>query len=259
VPRGTNALQYSSADRISILPTGFNFVNGTRPSVFNSSNVVMFTDALCGSSCASFHEELKNIAGVKAVTVGGRPENKPIQAITGSKGGEVIPMYTFPQYASTMLNISQRIGMSSVKSNDATLSSIANTPQIAVRAGDSSSRVQSQDQIRKGDKSATPLQFIYEAADCRIFYTPDSYSDPDLAWKQAWDAFSDTSKCVQGSTGHKSSISGGFKPFGAADLKAEDQPNAPATDGSKKSKASSVKGSGVVAALAVALMAAVVM
>jgi hypothetical protein len=47
----------------------------------------MFTDALCGSSCASFHEELKNIAGVKAVTVGGRPENKPIQTITGSKGG----------------------------------------------------------------------------------------------------------------------------------------------------------------------------
>lgn len=29
------------------------------------------------------------------------------------------------------------------------------------------------DGIRKGDKSELPLQFQYEAADCRIFYTPE--------------------------------------------------------------------------------------
>jgi hypothetical protein len=256
----TMRYNYSSADRISILPTGFNFVNGTRPTVFNPSNVVMFTDALCGSSCASFHEELKNIAGVKAVTVGGRPENKPIQTITGSKGGEVIPLITFPQYAGVLLNVSNSVGTQSVKSNDATLSALAKVPQLSVRAGDSSSRAQSQDQIRKGDKTATPLQFIYEAADCRIFYTADSYSDPDLAWKQAWDAFSDDSKCVSGSTAHKSSISGGFKPFGGGELKAEDQPTTPSADGGKKpSAAANVKGSGALMALVVGVVAAVLM
>jgi hypothetical protein len=213
----------------------------------------MFTDALCGSSCASFHEELKNIAGVRAVTVGGRPENKPIQTITGSKGGEVIPLITFPGYASLIVNISSPIGLSSVKNNDATLSSLANAARIPVRVGDSASRVQSQDQIRKGDKSATPLQFVYEAADCRIFYTADSYSDPDLAWKQAWDAHSDDSKCVQGSTKHKSSISGGFRPFGASELRQEDQP---AGDGSGKKSGAAKKGSGVVVALAIALLGA---
>lgn len=217
----------------------------------------MFTDALCGSSCASFHEELKNTAGVKAVTVGGRPENKPIQTITGSKGGEVIPLITFPQYAGVLVNISGPVGLSSVKSNDATLAALANTPQIALRVGDSSSRAQSQDQIRKGDKTATPLQFIYEAADCRIFYTPDSYSDPDLAWKQAWDAHSDDSKCVQGSTKHKSSISGGFKPYGGAQVSAGDQPDAPASGGGSQSDASSMR-SGVSVALVVAMVAAMV-
>lgn len=220
----------------------------------------MFTDALCGSSCASFHEELKNIAGVRAVTVGGRPENKPIQTITGSKGGEVIPMFTFPQYASKLLNISSTVGISSVKANDATLSALANVPRIAVRAGDASSRVQSQDQIRKGDQSATPLQFLYEAADCRIFYTPKSYSDPDLAWKQAWDAFVDDSKCVSNSTKHKSSISGGFKAFGTAGLGADDQPDAPASSGggsaNQTGAAVSVKGSGVFVACVVAVMVA---
>jgi hypothetical protein len=218
----------------------------------------MFTDALCGSSCASFHEELKNIAGVKAVTVGGRPENRPIQTITGSKGGEVIPLITFPTYAGVIMNISSPVGLSSVKSNDATLSALAQASALSTRVGDSSSRVQSQDQIRKGDKSATPLQFIYEASDCKIFYTADSYSDPDLAWKQAWDAHSDDSKCVDGSTKHASSISGGFKPFGATELKADDQPESPASGDEKKSAAVNARGGGGIVALVVAVVAAVV-
>lgn len=254
----TMRYNYSSADRVSILPNGFNFVNGTRPSLFDPKNVVMFSDGLCGSSCASFAEELKNVAGVKAVAVGGRPEEKPMQAVTGSKGGEVMPLFVFPEYAGLLLNISSPIGISTIKSNDATLTKIANVPRIAVRAGDSSTRVQSQDQIRKGDNTATPLQFIYDAADCKIFYTPETYSDPDLAWKQAWDAFSDDSKCVSGSTKHKSSISGGFKAFGAKDLTANDQPEGSngGSGSGKKSAAPSVRGSGGVLALVVAVLAA---
>lgn len=214
----------------------------------------MFTDALCGSSCASFHEELKNIAGIKAVTVGGRPTNAPIQTVTGSKGGEVIPLIQFPTYAEVALNISSRLSLSSLKDTDSTLTALANVPQITVRVGDQSSRAQSQDQVRKGDKTATPLQYIYEASDCKIFYTADTYADPDAAWKQAWDASQDDGKCVQGSTGHKSSISGGYKPYGAGELKAEDQPDEPAAgDGDKASDASSAKVSSLAVAIAVVM------
>lgn len=218
----------------------------------------MFSDGLCGSSCASFAEELKNIAGVKSVAVGGRPEEKPMQAVSGSKGGEVVPLYLFPEYAGLLLNISSPVGISTLKSNDAALTKIANVPRLATRAGDGATRIQSQDQIRKGDSGATPLQFIYDAADCKVFYTAETFSDPELAWKQAWDAFSDDSKCVTGSTKHKSSISGGFKAFGAKDLTADDQPEAPAGsgNGNGKSAAPSVRGSGGVAALVVAVMAA---
>ncbi|KAI4954289.1 hypothetical protein J4E91_002000 [Alternaria rosae] len=220
----TKTMRYNYTDQVSILPEGWYFTNGTRPTPFNASNVVMYTDALCGSSCASFHEELKNIAGVKAVTVGGRPENKPIQTVTGSKGGEVTPLLYWQQYAEIALNISTALSLSSYSDNDATLSAVANVPQVLTRAGDQASRLQSQDQVRKGDASGTPLQYIYEASDCKIFYTATTYADPDAAWKQAWDAFQDDSKCVEGSTGHASSISGGFKVFGPGELKAEDQP-----------------------------------
>lgn len=209
---------------MSIIPDGFNFVNGTRATPFKPSNIVMYTDALCGSSCASFHEELKNIAGIKAVTVGGRPQNKPIQTVTGTKGGEVLPLYYYQLFADLTLNITSRISVKAVAADDATLEGIANIPQVLMRAGDDSSRMQAQDQVRKGDKTGTPLQYIYEASDCRVFYTPATYADPDAAWKQAWDAFLDDGKCVDGSTKHKSSISGGFKPYGPGELKVVDQP-----------------------------------
>lgn len=252
-------------DQLSILPPGFRFVNGTRPTPFNASNIVMYTDALCGSSCASFHEELKNIAGIKAVTVGGRPENKPIQTITGSKGGEVTPLYYWQIFAETALNLSSVASLSAFSASDSVLSGMANIPQLATRAGDASSRLQSQDQVRKGDASATPLQYIYEASDCKIFYTPETYFDPDAAWKQAWDAFQDNSKCVKGSTGHKSSLSGGYKAYGPGELKAEDQPKSSADDGrkgsggDKKDAAGNVRMSGAVVGIVAVLVSALMM
>jgi len=137
---------------------------------------------------------------------------------------EVTPLFFWQQYAQVALNISTALSLSAYSDNDAALSAVANVPQVLTRAGDRSSRLQSQDQVRKGDASGTPLQYIYEASDCKIFYTATTYADPDAAWKQAWDAFQDDSKCVEGSTGHASSISGGFKAYGPGELKAEDQP-----------------------------------
>ncbi|RMZ66178.1 peptidase s41 family [Pyrenophora seminiperda CCB06] len=250
----TTTVRYNYTDDVSIIPEGFSFLNGTRPMAFSPSNIVMYTDALCGSSCASFHEELKNIAGIKSVTVGGRPENKPIQAVTGTKGGEVLPLNYYPGFAEVILNISSKAPLTAVSATDATLESIANVPQVLTRAGDDSSRLQSQDQVRKGDRSGTPLQYIYEASDCRLFYTPVTYADTDAAWKQAWDAFLDEGKCVEGSTKHKSSISGGFKPYGPGELKAVDQPKGA---GAQSGAASGVRFSGVTVSVAAVVFSVV--
>ena len=172
----------------------------------------MFTDSLCGSACAGIHEELKNIAGVKSVTIGGRPVKEPIQPTTGSKGGEVRLTSLFPSLAIDIIEKTRAIG-ANVPSNQK-LNQLANVTQLQKRTVDRGTRVQTQDQLRKGDKAGTPLQFIYEAADCKIFYTQDSWLGQDAAWKAAFDAFQDDSKCVEGSTKHSTSISGGFKPSG---------------------------------------------
>jgi len=180
----------------------------------------MLTDALCGSACASFHEELKNIVGIKSVVVGGRPRNGPTQAVTGTKGGEVRALYNIPYAAAQLINITENIGATTVL--DTYVLDTALVSEVLVRVGDDSARVQFQEQIRKGDPTETPLQFIYEAADCKIFYTLKSLFEPEEAWKAAWNAFTDEKNCVAGSTRHKSSIGGGFKPYGSGPLKPGD-------------------------------------
>lgn len=56
------------------------------------------------------------------------------------------------------------------------------------------------DQVRIGE--TTPLQFAYEAADCRIFYTPQTVFNYTLLWKYAADAiWTNPGLCVANSTG----------------------------------------------------------
>lgn len=74
--------------------------------------------------------------------------------------------------------------------------------------------------IRHGDTSITPLQFVYEAADCRFFYTAEMLANVSTTWTRVANiAFGKTlspqqdwahnSNCVRGSTSHRSSVSGG--------------------------------------------------
>lgn len=174
----------------------------------------MLLDGLCGSSCASLHEELKNIAGVKSVVVGGRPRNGPMQALGGTKGGSPMELNKIVSAAGGMYNATEELGIAGYDDLKPYL-----WPQpLMTRVGDDWSSIQIQDQIRKGDPSQTPLQFIYEAADCRLFFTPRTLLDPAAMWAATWAAFTDDSKCVPGSTKQRSSISGGYKPFGNGDL-----------------------------------------
>lgn len=62
--------------------------------------------------------------------------------------------------------------------------------------------VNSRDGIRQGDEDQTPLQFVYEEADCRIYYTPAMAVDQSAAWKTVADtAFNGINNCVAGDYG----------------------------------------------------------
>jgi hypothetical protein len=153
-----------------------------------ADDMIMLTDGLCGSACASFHEEMKNVAGVKSVVVGGRPNEAPMQVVGGTKGGEVISLQTVVATGIQIVNTTNSIGATSL--DGTAIGDLANIAQVLVRtaAAPDSSRIQTQDQIRKGDTSGTPVQYIYEAADCRIWNTAATLFDTNKAWKAAWTA-----------------------------------------------------------------------
>lgn len=52
--------------------------------------------------------------------------------------------------------------------------------------------------LRDHLKDGVPAQFVYEATDCRLFYTPLSIVDPQEQWRQAAEAAWGSGGCVAG-------------------------------------------------------------
>jgi hypothetical protein len=59
-----------------------------------------------------------------------------------------------------------------------------------------------QDPICKGDPSQTALQYQYELADCRLYYTPEMVLDVSATWGAASDARWGDKPCVAGGFGN---------------------------------------------------------
>lgn len=81
-----------------------------------------------------------------------------------------------------------------------------------------SASINLRDEIRQDQN--VPLQFLYEAADCRIFYTPQTWYNYSALWRYAANAiWTDPALCVQGSVGYATtagSLSGIKTPPSAA-------------------------------------------
>jgi hypothetical protein len=82
----------------------------------------------------------------------------------------------------------------------------------AYQGGQIAGGVNLKDNLRQNDASGTPLEFIYEAADCRMWFTGKMITDVTEVWKGVADRMfrgNSTTGCVQGSTGDPLSVSGG--------------------------------------------------
>lgn len=135
-------------------------------------------------------------AGVRTVAVGGRPSDGPMQT-TSSRGAALYSRF----------DLNDDISVAS--SVNATAS-----PTLPSRGEDVFIFGESfnlRDQVRKGED--IPTQFLYDAADCRIYYTPQSVFNYTNLWKHAAVAiFSNSSFCVKGSTGFSTTSSSSMSP-----------------------------------------------
>lgn len=128
-------------------------------------------------------------AGVRTVVVGGQPSHGPMQAPSGSRGAEL--------YAVEDLDTDFDIAEALNATTTALLPPRAEDVYV-LYAG-----INLRDQIRKDQD--TPLQFLYEAADCRIYFTPQTFWNFTNLWKYAAKAaWENPQLCVEGSTGFAS-------------------------------------------------------
>ena len=147
---------------------------------------------------------MKTEAGVRSVVLGGQPTIGPMQAIGGTRGSNVLTYSDMDIFSSHIRKYSDKIDVVGLSQADVNalppeLAKIPYPPQ-----NNGSFRFNSRDQVRMNSNIA--LQFIYQAANCRLFYTAGMLKDMSVAWRMAskamWD---DSSLCVEDSTGHPSS------------------------------------------------------
>ncbi len=164
-------------------------VNDTKP--WDEQDIVILTDGLCASACAQFVDFMSQ-AGVRSVVVGGEPKTGPMQAVSGSRAAAAYSTdaldYDFGEGLSEMPVDRPDVSLKLPNRND--------TGMWIQYAGFSIRH-----QVHEND--FTPLQFMYQAADCRIYYTLDTIYNMTQLWRYtaraAWD---DPSLCVEDSTGY---------------------------------------------------------
>jgi hypothetical protein len=180
--------------------TGYGtLANVTGAPKFKPENIVIVTDGYCASTCTIFTEFLTKQAGVKTIAMGGRSNKNPIQAIGGVKG---VNNYQF--------SFIQAAAQNAVLYNPALNSSVLKRDYYddLPFQRSAASGVNVRDGVSRNDSSGLALQFVYEEADCRLYYTPEMTTDITSLWKAAANAqWSNSGKCVSdGGYGQKRSF-----------------------------------------------------
>ncbi|KAF2476536.1 peptidase S41 family protein-like protein [Lindgomyces ingoldianus] len=202
----TNLFRWNLSDILTPLNSGgiyvhgySNITNSTQP--FPAKDVVVVTDGYCASTCTIFSELMRQRAGVKYISLGGRSKPGITQAVGGVKGTNNFP-WDYIQYLAqyTVTNIST--AAEGAELNATELGQYwSNVPFDRMAIG-SAINVNFRDGIRDGDDTNTPLQFVYEPADCRILYTKEMTVDVTAIWKAVADsAWGATNRCVAGDLG----------------------------------------------------------
>jgi len=168
-------------------------IPATSIQLYNPENIIILSDGLCSSACSIFVEMMHHEAGVKTVVVGGLPQSGPMQTASGSRGAEIY--------------VDQNIDDDVAAAEYFNATTAESLPSREIDVLITFLSVNLRDQIRK-EQQDVPVQFVYDAADCRIFYTVENWSDSSSLWTYAVNAISNPKLCVAGSTGYSSTGTG---------------------------------------------------
>ncbi|KAM0500448.1 hypothetical protein ACHAP8_004985 [Fusarium lateritium] len=196
-------------------PTIPAYINGFDPEMkpvvekapWKPEDILIVTDGICASACGILTGLLTRNYGIRTLALGGRPLNQAMQAMGGVKG--------------TLLNFNQDIvsavaqvkagasadkeALSILNDASASLPSLSNPPLLPLP---SAGRVNSLNGYTEDNLKGYPVQFRYEAANCRLFYTQLMSASPTAVWRRARGVAWNEEPCVPGSTTGKNGMIG---------------------------------------------------
>jgi hypothetical protein len=154
-----------------IVVSGYANNSAIAPQPFESQNIIVFGDGYCGSACTILLHMLKYQGKVKSIVAGGRPQNGPAQAMGGVKGNRVEGLadamqYIGPFYDGAPADLIEQANKTALKD----LWDNASTLKLRNDPNSGNVQVNIFNAIAQYDDTQTPLQFVYEAADCRLWY-----------------------------------------------------------------------------------------
>lgn len=195
----TNIIRWNLSDVLTPENSGGIYVSGYGPrsniteQPFAAEDIVVVTDGYCASTCAIFSELMRQQGGVQFVMLGGRPNTDVVQAVGGVKGTNSFP-WTYI-LDSVLLPFEIQHYHDEEYYSGTALGNYSDLPLYRA----TNFVVNARDGYREGDETNTPLQFVYEPADCRIYYTPAMAVDQTAMWKSVADsAFGGVDRCVAG-------------------------------------------------------------
>ncbi|KAI9744137.1 MAG: hypothetical protein M1818_002289 [Claussenomyces sp. TS43310] len=165
--------------------------NFTQP--FPAENIIMLYDGYCASTCTLFSDFMRIQGGVKSIIMGGRPGKGQIQAVGGVKGAQAWGW-------ADVYDNAQLLYKSATPEQQAVLDDLTPLPM----ARSSSTGLNLRDSMLPDHlNDGLPAQFVYEPADCRLYYTPEMITDVTALWKEAAKAAWGNTACVAGGLAKK--------------------------------------------------------
>lgn len=166
-------------------------------------DIVILTDGLCASACTVFTGLMVRNFGIRTIALGGRPMNKPMQAMGGVKGSQVFGLGDIKSVLTEVIGEAQRSpdGRALLKDFGGSIPSLDVPPLLPLMEDRAKSgSVNFRNAHNQKDADGLPLHFKYEAANCRLFYTRNMAIDVTEAWRQAAKIAFQNGTCVSGST-----------------------------------------------------------
>lgn len=171
---------------------------------FDPPNIVVLTNGICISTCAIFTGLMVREQGVRTIVVGGRPLFTPMQAIGGTKGSQMTRAADIRTWFGAILDADK--GNVTIKSEE--LAALVPSPDLPplepvslVGSGVNFRNAYVDGYELTEDKGDDyPTQFIYEAANCRMFYTAEHLRDVDALWRDVRGVAWNNGSCAPGST-----------------------------------------------------------